>query len=121
MPDTNPLTSPAVKTAINHFYDRLITDPELAPVFARADTNSLKRKLHWMLATLVMEGRSDTADYMSRAHARLRKTGQVTPALFERFTCLLDESLKAADVSDVMTAKLVGAARSLKDIILHGV
>jgi methyl-accepting chemotaxis protein len=106
---------PAIKLAVEQFYDRVLADPELAPFFAHTNMGWLKaRQNAFFIQALggppVYKGRD-----MRSAHAHL----PIEPRHFERVASHLAETLRALNVPDPLVDEVLVRVAPLADDIVN--
>jgi methyl-accepting chemotaxis protein len=106
---------PAIKLAVEQFYDRVLADPELAPFFAHTNMDWLKaRQNAFFIQALggppVYKGRD-----MRSAHAHL----PIEPRHFERVASHLAETLRALNVPDPLVDEVLVRISPLADDIVN--
>jgi len=100
--------TPAVKEAVNRFYDRLLADPELAGAFDGVDLGHLKR--HQVdLISMVLGGPNEyTGRSLDEAHAGMNITAEVYGKVGGHLVAVLEElsvpEHVIASVSDTLTS-----------------
>jgi len=106
---------PAVKLAVEQFYDRVLADPELAPFFADTNMAWLKaRQNAFFIQALggppVYKGRD-----MRSAHAHL----PIAPRHFERVVGHLADTLRALKVPEPLVDEVLSRMAPLQDEVVN--
>ncbi|MFI7214865.1 group 1 truncated hemoglobin [Micromonospora maritima] len=90
--------APAVKSAVELFYDKVLADPELAGYFTDVNMAEQRRHLALMLAVVLGGPNEYTGRGLAEAHQPLRITGEHYAKVGQHLTATLVELGVPADV-----------------------
>ena len=108
----------ALRAAVDGFYQRVLHDPLLAPLFAGVDNARLQRHQQQFL-TLAMGGpNAYTGRDLGSAHRRLVSQFGIGDAEFDRVLQHLDAALAALNVPGALRAEVVALADSVRHNVL---
>ena len=103
-----------IKTVVEAFYDRLLSDPQLAPVFQGVDLNLLKRHQALFISQALGGPKQYDGREMQEAHRGL----EITPEQFDRVAGHLRDTLVSLDVSAEDTETILTTIGSLKEQVV---
>jgi hemoglobin len=112
MTDPNGGTS-LLDDAVDHFYDRVLADPRLAPWFADVDVRRLRRHQAEFLGT-ALDGGQSRFD-LRRAHAGLG----IDDAAFDRLVDHLVDALAEVGVDEGHVQEVVALVGELRDQVVQ--
>lgn len=104
----------AISAAVDLFYDRVLADPMLAPLFVHTDLARLKGHQRAFLALLLRGSGTYNGRTMRAAHAGRGITG----AHFDRVATHLVETLAALGVPAELIGQILGGVAPLRDEIV---
>lgn len=108
----------AIDAAVDRFYDKVLGDPLLAPLFHAMDMKAQRHKQKLFFATL-FKGETDGAQtYMRVAHKRLVDQGLIDETHFDAVAQHLQSTLEDLRVPARLTGQIMTAAAGLKDAVL---
>jgi hemoglobin len=105
----------AVQLAVDHFYVRVLGDPQLAPFFEKTDMKRLKSHQFAFLSQVMGGPRSYTGATMARAHANLR----IEERHFNAVAGHLVETLRGLNVGQDIIDEVVAALTPLAADIVN--
>ena len=106
-----------LRLTIENFYDKVISDPMLAPVFAEADVSSIRGKQK-MFFNMVLGGEDDYHGRdLTKAHAHLVETGIGDPH-FSRMKALFRQTLVEMAVDGDAVDRVVEIFESHRNDVL---
>ena len=103
-----------IRAVVDDFYDRLVADDELGPLFEDADLETLRKTQTDFLCEAA--GGPETYDAAPVREAHLHVP--FTPELIQRAIDILYESLDAFDVSEEDADAVVGAIAAYEEDLL---
>ncbi len=108
----------AIDAAVDRFYDKVLGDPLLAPMFRSMDMAAQRRKQKLFFAT-VFKGEAAGADaYMRSAHKRLVAEGRIGDAHFNAVALHLEATLEDLKVPAELIGQIMRAAAGLRNAVL---
>jgi len=105
-----------IAAVVDEFYDALLADEDLGPLFANADMAELRRTQTAFLCEAAGGPERYDGPPVREAHAHV----PFTPAHIQRAVALLYGSLGAFDVPDVDADAVVGAVAAYEQDLLAG-
>ena len=109
---------PALQAAVDGFYQRVLQDPLLAPLFAGVDKARLQRHQEQFLALAMGGPNAYTGRDLGRAHRRLVVQFGIGDNEFDRVLQHLDAALAALLVHAALRAEVVALADSVRADVL---
>ena len=114
--DDQPLDEAMIAAVVDHFYDRVRSDPLLGPVFngAIADWDDHLQKLAGFWSSVMLRSGRYKGNPVA---AHLRQQAVITPTMFDRWLALWSETtleLLPDEAARAMQARAVVIAESLK-------
>lgn len=103
-----------ISAVVDDFYERVLADPLLKPVFASTDMDQLRRHQAAFITFAVGGPNNYNGRNMQKAHEGLN----ITPEQFQAVAHHLTESLKKFDVADEAITKVINTVASLKDDVI---
>ncbi len=103
-----------IRDAVDAFYSRVVSDPDLADFFAGIDMPRLRRHQVDMLVSAIGGPREYTGREMAAAHHGLN----ITDAAFDKVVGHLGATLASAGVDDDSIAAVVAALAPLRSSIV---
>lgn len=103
-----------ISAVVDDFYERVLADPLLKPVFASTDMDRLRRHQAAFITFAVGGPNNYNGRNMEKAHEGLN----ITPEQFQAVAHHLTESLKKFDVADEAITKVINTVASLKDDVI---
>jgi hemoglobin len=103
-----------IRAIVDDFYDRLLADAELGPLFKGADMEKLRRTQTDFLCEAAGGPETYDAEPVREAHLHI----PFTPAHIQRAIELLHESLDAFDVAEEDAAAVVQAIAAYEEDLL---
>lgn len=108
----------AIDAAVDRFYDKVLGDPLLAPLFAAMDMTAQRRKQKAFFGTL-FKGQTDGVQaYMRSAHKRLVDEGRIGDAHFDAVALHLQATLEDLAVPGDLVGRIMTAAAGLRNAVL---
>lgn len=108
----------AIDAAVDRFYERVLGDPLLAPLFHGMDMRAQRHKQK-LFFTTIFKGETDGAQaYMRAAHRRLVGEGLIQDAHFDAVALHLQATLEDLSVPAKLTDQIMAAAAGLRDAVL---
>lgn len=108
----------AIDAAVDRFYERVLGDPLLAPLFHGMDMRTQRHKQK-LFFTTIFKGETDGArTYMRAAHKRLVDDGLIQDAHFDAVALHLQATLEDLSVPRKLTDQIMTAAAGLRDAVL---
>jgi hemoglobin len=104
-----------IRTVVNDFYDRVLSDPLLAPYFASVDMLNLRRHQVAFLSAATGGPKQYSGQSLAEAHAGLRVSGEA----FDHVVRHLLQSLHACGVEPATVERVVAAVAPLRSDIVH--
>ena len=105
----------AVSAAVEVFYERVLADQELAPLFANTDLVRLKSHQRAFL-TVLLRG---TGTYGGRSMRAAHAGRGITDAHFDRVATHLADTLTGLGVPAELTTQILGGVASLRGEIVE--
>ncbi|MDS0258973.1 group 1 truncated hemoglobin [Haloarcula sp. S1CR25-12] len=105
-----------IRAVVDEFYDRLLADEDIGPLFANADMAQLRRTQTDFLCEAAGGPERYDGPPVREAHAHV----PFTPSLIQRAIALLYGSLDAFDVADTDAEAVVGAVAAYETDLLAG-
>lgn len=109
---------PAIDAAVDRFYDKVLGDPLLAPLFHSMDMTAQRRKQKAFFGTIFKGQTEGVQAYMRHAHQRLVDDGLIGDAHFDAVAGHLQATLEDLSVPAPLTHKIMTAAAGLRDAVL---
>lgn len=104
----------ALVAVVDDFYERVLSDPQLAPFFAGANMNALKGKqVEYFAAAL-----GGPAAYKGQTMKQVHAGRGITQADFDKVAYHLTNALAAAGVPGDLVSQIIGAIAPLADDIV---
>lgn len=107
--------SPAVRTVVERFYERVLANPVLSPFFEDTAMPRLKAHQFAFLSHTLGGPRQYSGAAMSKAHASLR----IEQRHFDAVALLLVEALRELGVSESITSEVAAALTPLAGEIVN--
>jgi hemoglobin len=106
--------NPAIQAVMHRFYERILADPDLAPIFAPVNVERHERKASTFVAAATGGPAPWTGRDMAAAHRHLR----ITNEQFDRTAGHLVDTLIEFDVPDETGLELLTLVGSLRGEIV---
>ena len=109
--------SGTIRRLVDHFYDRVLADPSLAPFFPSTDMNALRAKQVMFITMLAGQSRKHSGDKLTAVHAGARARGLNDghfDAILEHFRLALGD----VGVADAFSRELVALVETTRDAVL---
>lgn len=110
---------PAVDAAVDLFYQKVLADPLLSPMFDDVDMTTQNAKQNRFFTALFKAEASGIENYMRQSHAHLVADRGLTDAHFDAVAGHLNDTLVELNVPAELTGEIMGAAAGLKDAVLN--
>lgn len=110
---------PAVDAAVDIFYQKVLADPLLAPMFEGVDMSAQNAKQNRFFTSLFKAEATGIENYMRQSHAHLVAEKGLAEEHFNAVAGHLNDTLNELNVPDDLTGEIMGAAASLKDPVLN--
>jgi len=107
---------PGIRAIVEEFYDTLLADEDIGPLFANADMAELRRTQTDFLCEAAGGPERYDGPPVREAHAHV----PFTPAHIQRAVALLYGALDAFDVSEADADAVVGAVAAYEEELLAG-
>ena len=108
----------AIDAAVDRFYDKVLADPLLAPMFRSMDMAAQRRKQTLFFTTVFKCEGAGAEAYMRSAHQRLVEEGRIGDAHFDAVALHLEATLEDLGVPDDLVAQVMAAAAGLRNAVL---
>ncbi|MGQ0799636.1 MAG: group I truncated hemoglobin [Pseudomarimonas sp.] len=108
----------ALLAAVGGFYQRVLEDPQLAPLFAGIDVGSLHRHQHQFLSLAMGGPNAYAGDDLRAAHRHVVARFGIGDDEFDRVLHHLDAALAALGVVDALRAEVIALADSVREDVL---
>jgi hemoglobin len=106
-----------IRELVRIFYDRVMSDPRLAPFFPDTDIESLKAKQVMFLVMLLGHQRMFTQHDLNAAHSGARTQG-LTDEHFDAMLGHFEASMRQLDVEADYTRAILARIESTRDAVL---
>jgi len=106
---------PAIKAVMQRFFERILADPDLAPLFARTNIERHQRKTGAFVAAATGGPEPWRGRDMAAAHRHLHLTNQQ----FDQVATHLIETLEELQVPGALADELITIVASLRGDIVH--
>lgn len=110
---------PAVDAAVDLFYQKVLADPLLLPMFEGVDMTSQNAKQNRFFTALFKAEASGIENYMRQSHVHLVENQGLSDNHFNAVVGHLNDTLVELGVPDELTGEIMGAAAGLKDAVLN--
>ncbi|MEL7028188.1 MAG: group 1 truncated hemoglobin [Pseudomonadota bacterium] len=109
---------PAVEAAVDLFYEKVLADPLLAPMFEGVDMARQKRKQRSFLTLAFGGPNTYSGAGMRAAHRRLVEEKGLSDDHFDAVMACLGATLADLSVPDPLIAEAAAIAESVRDDVL---
>jgi len=109
---------PAVTLAVDHFYERVLADPLLAPVFEGIDLDRLRGHQRRFLAYVMGGPNAYAGRDLGSAHRRIAERHGLTDVHFDAVLSHLDDSLASLAVPEALRGEVLAIADSVRAPVL---
>lgn len=106
-----------LRLTIENFYDKIISDPMLAPVFAESDMSNIRSKQKMFFSMVLGGDDSYHGRDLTKAHANLVEDGIGDPH-FSRMKALFRQTMVEMSVDEAAVEKIVDIFESHRNDVL---